>query len=234
MKSFRDLLHSVCKRLEVFNGGTINAAVSVNLTDLINSAYRAAWQFYPWPDALEISEEAVITHPTVSGAEYVPRVTSTRELHTVFTVWSDDPRKKDTKAGRIQVTKRNDGLYFHQSVTPVWVDYRPVVPQFTDTAWASGTTYAADELVLFTDGHVYKSLQGTNLNKSPDTQTAWWVKQGIIESLYEATKQGVISHYKRYQSSQPVTAKTFDELMRADLEREIFRLQLQEHQTRSY
>jgi hypothetical protein len=234
MKSFRDLLHSIARRTEQFIDNAVNATVSANFTDLINSAYRAAWNFYPWPDAMELREEAVIAHPTVSGAVYVPRVTAVRELSTVFTVWSDDPRKKDTKAVRIQVMKRNDGLYFYESITPVWVDYRPVAPQFTDTAWSDATTYEADALVLFTDGHVYKSLQGTNLNKSPDTETAWWVKQGILESLYEATKQGVISHYKRYQSGQPVTAKTFDELMQADLEREIFRLQLQEQQTRSY
>ncbi len=234
MKSFRDLLHSVCKRLEMYNDGTIKTAISIALTDLINSAYRAAWHFHPWPDALEMREEAVITHPTVAGAVYVPRVTSTREIHTVFAVWSDDPRKKDTKARRVQTTKRNDGLYFHESITPVWVDYRPVAPQFTDTAWSASTTYAAEDLVLFTDGHVYRSLQGTNLNKSPDTQTAWWVKVPILESLYEATKQGVISHFKRYQSGQPVTAKTFEDLMQGDLEREIFRLQLQEGQIRSY
>lgn len=234
MKSFRDLLHSIARRTGHFTDNTVDANVSADLTDLINSAYRAAWNFHPWPDAMEIREEPVIAHPTVSGAVYVPRVTDGRELSTVFTVWGDDPRKKDTKAGRINVTKRNDGLYFHQSITPVWVDYRPVAPQFTDTPWSSGTTYAKNDLALATNGHVYQSLQGTNLNQDPLTETTWWRQLPVLESLYEATKQGVISHFKRYQSGQPVTAKTFDELMQADLEREIFRLQLQEQQTRSY
>lgn len=234
MKKFRDLLHSIARRTGQFIDNTVDAQVSADFTDLINSAYQAAWQFHPWPDALELREEPVIAHPTVSGAVYVPRVTAERELQTVFAVWSDDPRKKDTKAARIHVTKRHDGLYFHQSITPVWVDYRPVAPQFTDTAWSASTNYGADDLALATDGHVYRSLQGSNLNKDPLTQTAWWIVVPVIESLHEATKQGVISHYKRYQSGQPVTAKTFDQLMQADLEREIFRLQLQEQQTQNY
>ncbi len=47
--------------------------------------------------------------------------------------------------------------------------------------WASGTTYAAAAIVRFedsTDNTVayYISLQGSNVDKNPKTQTAWWAK----------------------------------------------------------
>lgn len=42
-------------------------------------------------------------------------------------------------------------------------------------AWSSGTTYAAGDQVLLTSTQrIYESLQGSNLNHSPDTSPTWW------------------------------------------------------------
>jgi len=51
-------------------------------------------------------------------------------------------------------------------------------------AWNSGTTYAQYETVVY-GGSTYVSLQNTNLNKQPDTQTAWWALliEGVPSSL---------------------------------------------------
>ena len=44
-------------------------------------------------------------------------------------------------------------------------------------AWSATTTYQIGSVVNFNSQNFY-SLQATNLNKAPDTQTAWWVLVG--------------------------------------------------------
>ena len=44
----------------------------------------------------------------------------------------------------------------------------------TGSVWSSVVTYALHADVVF-QGVLYRSLQGTNLNHSPDTSTSWWV-----------------------------------------------------------
>ena len=43
------------------------------------------------------------------------------------------------------------------------------------SAWSSATTYATGDRVIY-DTLTYESLQGSNLNQNPVTQTAWWVE----------------------------------------------------------
>lgn len=51
------------------------------------------------------------------------------------------------------------------------------VPETDYSAWASGTTYAAGDRVILTSTHrIYESLQASNLNKNPITETTWWVE----------------------------------------------------------
>lgn len=51
------------------------------------------------------------------------------------------------------------------------------VPETDHTAWSDATTYALGDRVILTSTHkVYESLQAGNLNKSPATETAWWIK----------------------------------------------------------
>jgi hypothetical protein len=46
-------------------------------------------------------------------------------------------------------------------------------------AWNSGTTYSAGQQVYLSSTHrIYESLQGSNLNKAPATETAWWSDVG--------------------------------------------------------
>jgi chitodextrinase len=55
------------------------------------------------------------------------------------------------------------------------------------SAWDSGTTYAAGDLVYITsvlaENRIYKSLQGSNLNQDPLTETAYWER---LETNYES------------------------------------------------
>ena len=51
------------------------------------------------------------------------------------------------------------------------------VPETDYAAWSSATTYALDARVILTSTHkIYQSLQASNLNKDPTTQSLWWVE----------------------------------------------------------
>lgn len=45
------------------------------------------------------------------------------------------------------------------------------------TAWNSGSTYALGDRVILTSTHkIYESLQASNTNKNPATETTWWIE----------------------------------------------------------
>lgn len=50
----------------------------------------------------------------------------------------------------------------------------------TGTAWSSAATYALHADVVF-QGVLYRSIQATNLNHTPDTSTSWWVPMGVAD-----------------------------------------------------
>jgi hypothetical protein len=56
-------------------------------------------------------------------------------------------------------------------------------------AWDSGTTYGDGDFVYVADGtqqDVYESLQGSNTNKDPETETSWWVFRSTMYNEYAA------------------------------------------------
>ena len=233
---FRDVLVSIARRCSQYANGAIEDAISADLVDLFNSAMKYAWEFYPWPEANVLTEETILAHPDASAARYVPRSNETRTLATVHEVWSSDPRVMTTAASRVSHRKEADGLYFADvSLSSVWVRYRPSPPRYTDQVYSASATYGTGDLALASDGHVYKSLEDANTGNDPAGDEAEeWQQVPVLERLAEPVKQGVISHFKRYQSGLPVTAKNFDELMLDNLEHEILLLQNQEGQTLSH
>lgn len=51
------------------------------------------------------------------------------------------------------------------------------VPETDYSAWSGATTYALDARCIIVATHkIYQSLQASNLNKAPATETAWWVE----------------------------------------------------------
>lgn len=51
------------------------------------------------------------------------------------------------------------------------------VPESDAPAWASGTTYALNDLVIKSH-RVYKSIQASNLNHDPANSPTWWIDTG--------------------------------------------------------
>jgi hypothetical protein len=55
--------------------------------------------------------------------------------------------------------------------------------------WNSGSTYADGDFVYVADGtqrDIYESLQGSNTNKDPETETDWWVYRSTTYDEYAA------------------------------------------------
>lgn len=51
------------------------------------------------------------------------------------------------------------------------------VAEADHSAWNSGTTYAQGDRVILVSTHkIYESLQASNTNKAPTTETLWWVE----------------------------------------------------------
>lgn len=61
-----------------------------------------------------------------------------------------------------------------------WLDVGLVGSEGAFSNWVASTIYSANELVLYTDGFYYKSLQSNNQNKNPSSQAAWWSRVDFI------------------------------------------------------
>lgn len=224
-QSFKSVMWAIGRRLKM--DPTANGAedawtlASVELTEMLNSIYKLAWEYWPWPDATEIREETPEAHPTVANALYVPRSTVTRTLMDVFQVWDRDPRA-DQSARPVGFREAADGLYFF-STASVWVEYRGACPEFTSTAWVTATTYAVNELVYFTDGHVYRCLIAhTSGVFATDLAANKWVVVTLLACLAEPTKQGVIGLWREADGqsgrAEMLQGKMLD-LMQAEMRR---------------
>lgn len=234
VKSFRQVLFGAAKRLGMVpEEDGLQRTDAAMLTEYLNSAVKLAWEFYTWPDALEIREEPIIAHPTITGARYVPRSTAGRTLKVVTAVWSNDPRANRCSEP-VYHTVLADGLYFYRSDTStVWVQYRPEPPEFTESEWSATRTYPIESLVWDAaedaSGHVFKALQivpaGTAL-----TSTAHWLKVPILACIAEAVKAGVIGAWHASEG-QHGTARVKQEYMQELLEHEILQIQNQGQQT---
>lgn len=61
---------------------------------------------------------------------------------------------------------------------------------YPTNAWVDSTTYALNDIVYVAGSNLlrtaYKSLQNTNVNKNPATETNWWINIGKVYPLYNA------------------------------------------------
>lgn len=231
--SFKEVLHGIAKRLDLTPSGLTEATTN-KFAEYITSAMKLAWEFYVWPDLLDIREETVIAHPTVTGANYIPRETVNRILRTVVECYDRDPRV-DECAGRVGYTLRGDGLYLGSlcKLTTVFVEWRDVPPKFTDDLHIEADAYVKGELVWDEEGtgHVYKALQ-TVPEDTEITDTDYWQAVSIPHFLVEPIKAGVIGAHKQAKGEYG-TARVKIEYLQEALEHEIeqFTGQSQQHQS---
>ena len=61
------------------------------------------------------------------------------------------------------------------------------VDETISTEWSSGSPYADGDFVYVTTGtqrDIYESLQGSNTNKDPETETDWWIFRSTTYEEY--------------------------------------------------
>jgi len=233
-KSFRQVLYGAAKRAGMVpEQDGLQRTEAAMLTEFLNSAVKLAWEFYTWPDALNIRPETIIAHPTVTGAKYVPRSTDERTLKVVTALWDSDPRANRT-ARSVFHTTQADGLYFYNhSDSTVWIQYRPEPPEYTDEEWNPTRPYATGSLVWDAaqdgSGHVFKARQtvpaGTVLSS-----TAYWESVPVLACIAEPVKAGIVGAWNASES-QHGTARVKQEYMLELLEHEILQIQNQGQQT---
>lgn len=65
--------------------------------------------------------------------------------------------------------------------------------KWSETAWVTGTTYAADAYVSYS-GYIYKSLQASNTGNTPDSEPTWWAVQAENDKLWYV-RQDTVGNY---------------------------------------
>lgn len=228
-KTFSRILASICHRLDKdVPASTRDAA---RFAEYVTAATKLVWEFYPWPDALELETESVTTHPTLTGAKYIPKVTDSRTIGTLNGVYSANPLA-DSSARQLTFTKRADGYYLPpgSSETTVWLDYRPAPPEYTSELHVLADTYAVGDLVWdkTTTGHVFKAIAAVSANTAL-TDTAKWIAIPVLACLAEPIISGVIGAHNASEGNHG-TARVKLDYMLEMIEHEITLLTNQEAQ----
>lgn len=224
MTTFKDVLWTVGRRLGFDPAG--DAAWStekVFLTDMVNKAYRMAWEHWPWRQLMTITEETPTTHGSVTGAMYVVRENSTRTLDYVESVWSADPRATGN-AVNVPYRQESDGLYFYSGhPSTVWVRFRDEAPEFTSTDWVTATAYVIGDLVyVSTTGQVYKCLEAhTSGALATDLAADKWVAVEVWKFLKQPVIEGVLAFRAADEKRAGTRRLMMAETVRDELEQEL-------------
>lgn len=169
-----------------------NAVLQGKLLAVFNRAYAKGYGKRSWEDAWD---GAAVT-PVSRLIDFA----SVRDARR-FEVWSADPRDPANRAYALGYTTTRNGILLDETVTSAFVLSMPKTPKFTTNAYAGGTTYAADALVLASDGNVYVSLQGGNMGNAPASSPSYWEVVPVLEVLAEFVVAYARGTYK-IESSQ--------------------------------
>jgi len=159
-------------------------------------------------------------------------------IESVESVSARNPRTSQQYPGYLSFTLTNLGVLVSEVAgNQVWVQFRKPAPQFTTTAWSSATTYSAGQLVyVASTGEAYKSLQGSNLDQDPTTETAYWEKvdfpakfkraivlwvQGDLLDEDQQTSRALVKYEKALESVQNLEDEEFEQNGQVDLPRTI-------------
>lgn len=123
--------------------------------------------------------------------------------------------------GFLYFSLSENGLQFTDlAPAEVFIEFRKRVPTFTRTAYVAGTTYAADALVYYaTTGEAYKSLQGTNLGKTPGSNPTWWEKIDFPKLLQNAVVWRAYATMLRENGQKEKSARVISEEFDTELAR---------------
>ncbi len=178
--NFRDLLWDVAGMSglqpdpAIDGGGLTEQQTSEVLLDL-NEGYELAytWQGIHWEDAWKSG-----TLTPVAGVISYAQI----EDSALFTLWTADPRVKNSGAVPVDCMTSDAGLHLQADVSTVYAFWKPVCPRFSATAYDNVTAYAVGTSVMATDGQVYRALVSTTGNE-PSASPTQWRLQPVVQAL---------------------------------------------------
>lgn len=104
--------------------------------------------------------------------------------------WSNDPRKVKAP-GKLAFWHDGTTIYFAPDApSEPWLRFRKVEPRFTALAWDATATYAAGEVIYYTDGHCYLVITATTAGQDPADTPAKFTQQAIPDVLADYAARG--------------------------------------------
>lgn len=173
---FKDMVRATGQPSSAFD--SLSATDLVVLSQIFNDAVRQFWDEGCWPGTFAIEQRTIdATDKYILKEETGATVIG--EIDPFECFFSDKPVPGTLKYVLDQVEDRGDRIVCFDPNCPSqpYIRFRLQCPEFTRTAWASGTVYAKDDLVYDdTTGETYRSLQAGNIDNAV-TDTDWWDRQ---------------------------------------------------------
>jgi len=177
--SYEKIILGVAARMGLDPAATLQASTRAAFTEYLNSRIAIAWEWDRWPELCRIEQRT----PEISGTELSLSYEQAGEepFGEIFGIYLDDPDKTLTPK-EVGYSLREDRILLDPdlSATDVWVHYRIRPYQYGTTSWSAATSYAAGDIVRFTDGHCYQALLAHS-GITPPNDTYW--KQIPVPSI---------------------------------------------------
>jgi hypothetical protein len=188
--SYEKILTGVAARMGLDSTATLQASTRASLTEYLNSRIDIGWGWDRWPELCTFELRDVVT---AEGARSIPLETSALEpIGEIFGVYIDNP---DTTLSprETQWALRSDRIILDpsRSETQLYIYYRTRPSQYSSVSWSAASTYAAGDIVRFTDGHCYLALAAST-GQQPDISSSW-EKVPVPAILSEYLKSSIYS-----------------------------------------
>lgn len=184
--TFQSVLHGVAHRMGIESDSTdpgynLLDSTARTLTEYINTAYKVAWEFWPWPDSLTIEQRTAVAQEIAedqSGETFIGEM---------LAIYMRDPRTA-SNPGPVAFEYHQGGWFLKDSslaTSTVYCQYRPAINYFTAEPYDNSTAYIVGNTVYYaTSGDCYRCIQaGTGNLPTDDT---FWSKIPFMASLRDA------------------------------------------------
>lgn len=169
-------------KINMSTGAADTTAGDDALADIwFSNASRTVWEMpagkdWVWPWTVQTLSGATLTNGAIPW--------SSIDYGMWFSVWTADPRPDGAVASFLRSTWDADGIRpADTTLGSYFVFYIPRCPEYSSTAWSGSTAYAVDDLMLYTDGDVYRCKTATSAGESPVSAAAKWVLQPVYRTF---------------------------------------------------
>jgi hypothetical protein len=188
--SYEKILTGVAARMGLDSLAAIQASTRASLTEYLNSRIDVAWGWDRWPELCTFELRNVVT---VDGVRYIPLESGAlTPIGEIFGLFIDNP---DTTLSPRETSwaLRSDRIILDPSrqETQLYIYYRTRPSQYSSVLWSAASSYAAGDIVRFTDGHCYLATAASTGQTPPNA--SFWEKIPVPAILSEYLKSSIYS-----------------------------------------